>query len=125
MRRVTYFYDMQCLTADRETDIVTMKKQAVNPVRVIVILRSRIFREQFPESIQFSCREQSFDIRRELHSQLTPGIIVSKAAAYADMAVGIFYIRLDIEYRCAVCKIRPEDINDPGVAIHGRDLHRT
>ncbi len=125
MRRVTYFYDTQCLTADRETYIATTKKQAVNPVRVVVILRPRIFRKQFPESIQLPCLEQSPGIRRELHSQLAPAIAVGKAAAYAGMAVSIFYIRLDIEYRCAVCKISPEDINDPGGAIHGRYLHRT
>ena len=108
-----YFCDCQCVIFDFEADVAALVGQAIDSLRVVLVLRPGVFFQDFSQGFKTFFAEGFFEFfgcfRGNYDFETLPGGAVGEAASDTGVGVGVFDVGLDVINRSAVSEVGPED----------------
>ena len=84
------------LTGNPEPHIIPCKRHTIDPLRVIVILRTRVKFKHLAESCKILITKERTQLIGETHLNLLPTPLINKTAAHTNMRIGILNVWLYI-----------------------------
>jgi hypothetical protein len=102
---------LKTVAADAETYVASGKRHTIDPLRVVMIRRTGILRENVLQYGELLTTEVPRGIVRNDNGKPSPFPYIHKTTPYIRMAVGIAHIGLDVVDRRPVHQVSSTDIN--------------
>ena len=96
-------------------DIPISKRETIEAVWVVVILRTRVLSENTTKAIRLILSHKSRQILRNNHFERMPFLSISEATPRFGMRIDIRNIRLDVKNRRAIHQVCTKNMNDGSI----------